>query len=356
MARRTRPKSILITESPAMERVLETVEELAESDAPALIVGEDGTGRELIARLLHFASSRADGRFVAVRAEVAPQALSYDPGRCTSRDTLRAAQGGTLLIKELCDLPKSSQRRLGRLLGQRDESAADDTSSEVFDIRFVGSCNLDLGRAVEAGVFASDLYDRFGAHRIDVPPLRDRVDDIPALTASFIKQYTKEIGRGRMTVSTRAYERLVTYPWPGNVAELKAIARRLVLTAASNRIEAADVDAVLPIVAERVPLEDIAFEDMVRSKLTDFLRRMEGYPLTNLHEQVVARVEKPLLDLVMEHTGGNQVRAAEILGLNRNTLRRKLGELGIHARTKGKVEVRRPKVKAAARTSRRKLS
>lgn len=335
-----------------MERVLETVEELAESDAPALIVGEDGTGRELIARLLHFASPRASGSFVAVRAEVAPQALSYDPGRCTSRDTLRSAQGGTLLIKELCDLPKSSQRRLSKLIDARDSA---DTSGEVFDIRFVGSCNLDLSRAVEAGVFAPELYDRFGAHRIDVPPLRERVADLPALTTGFIKQYTKEIGRGRMTVSTRAYERLVAYPWPGNVAELKAIARRLVLTAARSRIEATDVDAVLPLVAERVPLEDLAFEDMVKSKLTDFLRRMDGYPLTNLHEQVVARVEKPLLDLVMEHTGHNQVRAAEILGLNRNTLRRKLGELGIHARTKGKGEVRRAPVKAA-RSSRRKSS
>jgi two-component system, NtrC family, nitrogen regulation response regulator GlnG len=355
MVRRTQPKSILVTESPAMARVLQTVEELAESDAPALIVGEDGTGRELIARLLHFASPRASGTFVAVRAEVAPQALSYDPGRCTSRDTLRSAQGGTLLIKELCDLPRSSQRRLGRLLDARDRTGDDDTSGEVFDIRFVGSCNLDLSRAVDAGVFASDLYDRFGAHRIDVPALRERVADIPALTAGFIKQYTKEVGRGRMTVSTRAYERLVAYPWPGNVAELKAIARRLVLTSAGSRIEATDVDAVLPIVAERVPLEDLAFEDMVKSKLVDFLRRMDGYPLTNLHEQVVARVEKPLLDLVMEHTGHNQVRAAEILGLNRNTLRRKLGELGIHARTKGKGEVRRATVKAA-RTSRRKSS
>lgn len=351
MARRpARPKSILITESPAMERVLEAVEELAEIDAPALIVGEDGTGRELIARLLHFASPRVAGQFVAVRAEVAPQALSYDPSRCTSRDTLRSAQGGTLLIKELCDLPKDSQRRLEGLLAARAPGRSGDTTGEVFDIRFVGSCNLDLSRAVDAGVFSAALYERFGAHRIDVPPLRERVADIPLLTASFIRQYTKEIGRSRMTVSTRGYERLVTYPWPGNVAELKAITRRLVLTAAASRIEAGDVDAVLPIVAERVPLEDIAFEDMVRSKLTDFLRRMDGYPLTNLHQQVVARVEKPLLDLVMEHTGHNQVRAAEILGLNRNTLRRKLGELGIHARTRGKLEVRR---KTAARTTRK---
>jgi two-component system, NtrC family, nitrogen regulation response regulator GlnG len=330
-----KPKAILVAESPAMRQVVETVEALADSDAPALIVGEPGTGRELIARLLHFASARRAGEFVAVRAEVAPEVLSYDPARCTSRTTLKAAAGGTLLIKDLCDLPRPSQRRLGRLLGRAPGKGADDDSSaEVYDVRVVGSCDYDLGRAVDADLFDRALYERLAARRVDVPALRDRGPDIAPLAVGFVRQYAKEMGRGRLSVSSRALERLTTYPWPGNVAELKGVARRLVLSARGGRIEAGDVDAVLPKVAERVPLEDMAFEDMVRSKLTAFFRRMEGYPLDGLYDRVIARVEKPLLDLVMEHTGGNQVRAAELLGVNRNTLRRKLTEHGIHARTK----------------------
>jgi two-component system nitrogen regulation response regulator GlnG len=146
-----------------------------------------------------------------------------------------------------------------------------------------------------------------------------------------------------MTLSSRAYERLVSYPWPGNVAELKGIARRLVYRAKRSRIEAGDVDAVLPAVAERVPLEQMSLEEMVRSKLAAFLRRVDGYPLSGLYDDVIARVEKPMLELVMKATGGNQLKAAELLGVNRNTLRRKLTEHGLLARkgTRRKPEHRR---------------
>jgi two-component system nitrogen regulation response regulator GlnG len=185
---------------------------------------------------------------------------------------------------------------------------------------------MDLDVAVEAGVFAGKLYDALNARKIEVPPLRERVADIAPLAALLIREYGRQIGRNRMTLSTRAYERLIKYPWPGNVAELKGIARRLVLRAKKSRIEAGDVDVVLPTVAERVPLEEMSFEQMVESKLASFLRRIDGYPVTNLYDDVITRVERPLLELVMKSTGSNQVRAAEILGVNRNTLRRKLGE------------------------------
>ena len=133
-------------------------------------------------------------------------------------------------------------------------------------------------------------------------------------------------------MSTQTLGRLAEYPWPGNVAELKSIARRLVIRVTRSRIEAGDVDEVLPVVAARVPLEDLAFEDMVKAKLSGLLARIDGYPVHDLYDKVIARVERPLLDLVLANTGGNQVKAAEILGLNRNTLRKKLAELGMTAR------------------------
>src|SRR5262249_53575628 len=182
--------------------------------------------------------------------------------------------------------------------------------------------------AVDASIVSPEFYQLFADRRIEVPPLRDRADDLPELIERWIKHYSAEVGRSKPTVSSRAIARLTAYPWPGNVAELKATARRLVVRVARGRIEAGDVDEVLPVVAERVPLEDLAFEDMVKAKLAGLLARIDGYPVHDLYEKVLARVERPLFDLVLAHTGGNQVKAAEILGLNRNTLRKKLADRG----------------------------
>jgi two-component system nitrogen regulation response regulator GlnG len=343
------PENYLVAESAAMRAVVNAVERHAETDGPVLICGEHGTGRELVARVLHLKSSRREGRFVAVRPtfdgpDVAAQHGEIADDRC--RRALRAAQGGTLLVKDVCDVPASGQRQLRRAIGTTErgpgsekserDRRADTPSTEVYDVRVVGSADLDLERAVQAKILARDLYEQMVERRIDVPPLRDRGGDIPTLVERWVRHYADEVGRGKLTVSTRAHERLVKYPWPGNVAELKNIARRLVINSSGSKVEAGDVDEVLPTVAERVPLEDLSFEEMVKSKLAGFLSRMDGYQVSDLYEKVLERVERPLFDLVMAHTGGNQVKAAEILGLNRNTLRKKLETLGVTKRGKSK--------------------
>lgn len=330
----------LVAESPAMRAVVEAVDRYAAGDAPVLVCGEPGTGRELVARVLHNKSERRAGRFVSVRptlesAEVGPPDADGDQ---RARDALRAAQGGTLLVKDVCDVPAASQRTLRRAIQRPDARRAEraESTGEHYDVRVVGSADSDLERAVDAKILCPSLYEQMRERRIDVPPLRDRGGDIPTLVERWVRHYAEEVGRGKMTVSTRAHERLVKYPWPGNVAELKHLARRLVAHTTANRIEAGDLDDVLPTVAERVPLEDLSFEDMVKSKLTGFLSRMDGYPVKDLYEKVLERVERPLFALVLESTGGNQLKAAEILGLNRNTLRRKLEGLGISHGPAGK--------------------
>ena len=343
-------KSLLVAESDAMRLVADAIEEFADSNDPVLVLGEHGVGREMVARILHFSSSRRCGEFVTVGAGSAPKLLFADSPDAASEATLSAAHGGTLLIKDLCELPRMGQRRLLKVV--RPTAARRRNKPSKYDVRVVGSSDMDLDVAADAGVFMDSLYECFNARKIEVPPLRDRVADIPPLAALLIRGYGRETGRNRMTLSTRAYERLVKYPWPGNVAELKGIARRLVFRARKSRIEAGDVDAVLPTVAERVPLEEMSFEDMVQSKLAAFLRRVDGYPVTGLYEDVINRVERPLLELVMKSTGGNQLRAAEILGVNRNTLRRKLSEHGLRARLKGKAGIG-PAATTKQRTSRR---
>jgi two-component system, NtrC family, nitrogen regulation response regulator GlnG len=314
----------LVAESAAMRAVIASVEAYADGEAPVLICGEHGTGRELVARVLHQRGPRGGGRFVAVRPtfEDAPSTKPATDDACErARRALRAAAGGTLLVKDVSDLSAPSQRTLRRAIRDR---RSERENLEVHDVQVVATADLDLERAVAAQIVSRDLYDLFAARRIVVPPLRDRLDDLPALFARWIKHYAAEIGRSRPTVTSRAHERLAAYPWPGNCGELKSIARRLVVRVARSRIEAGDVDEILPVVAARVPLEDLAFEDMVKAKLAGLLARIDGYPVHDLYDKVLARVERPLFELVLAHTGGNQLKAAALLGLNRSTLRKKL--------------------------------
>ena len=336
----------LVAESAAMRAVIASVERFADGGAPVLICGEHGTGRELVARVLHQRGPRARARFVAVRPtfEDVPSAASKSErapeGDSTcerARRALRAATGGTLLVKDVSDLSAASQKTLRRAIRERERAASGERERdphEVFDVQVVATADLDLERAVEASIVSGELYELFRPRRIEVPPLRERLDDLPALFERWVKHYAAEVGRAMPTISRRAVARLAEYPWPGNVAELKSIARRLVVRVARARIEAGDVDEVLPVVAARVPLEDLAFEEMVKSKLAGLLARIDGYPVHDLYDKVLARVERPLFDLVLAHTGGNQLKAAEILGLNRNTLRKKLADLGL--RSKGR--------------------
>ncbi len=326
-----RANDFLVAESKAMRAVARQVEDFADGEAPVLICGEHGTGRELVARVLHQRGPRGRGRFVAVRPTFQSADLPEQAGddACErARRALKAAAGGTLLVKDVSDLSAPSQKTLKRAIRERKEP-------EAPDVHVVATADIDVDRAVDAEIVSRDFYDLFAPRRIEVPPLRDRIEDLPTLFERWLKHYSSEVSRTKPTVSSRAHERLAAYPWPGNVAELKSIARRLMMRARS-RIEAGDVDEVLPVVATRVPLEDLAFEEMVKAKLAGLLARIDGYPVHDLYEKVLARVERPLFDLVLAHTGGNQVKAAEILGLNRNTLRKKLTELGMEGKPKKK--------------------
>ena len=337
MLRRTaRAKDFLVAESPAMRGVVEKLERWADADAPVLILGEHGTGRELIARVLHQSGPRRAARFVAVRPTFDSSDVPRGSAGADGEDVddralraLRAANGGTLLVKDVCDVPAPSQRTLRKAMRPKVPVARRDSTGEAYDVRVVGTGDLDLESAVEAKILSRDLYEQLADHTIEVPPLRERAADLPTLAERWVAHYAGEVGRGKLSIAARAHARLAQYPWPGNVAELKAIARRLVVRTDGARIEAGDVDEVLPVVAQRVPLEDMSFEDMVKAKLAGFLKRMDGYPVHDLYDKVLARVERPLFDLVLEHTGGNQLKAADILGVNRNTLRKKLAELGL---------------------------
>lgn len=262
-----------------------------------------------MARVLHSRSARSRARFVRIDSEFFE--------RARLEEKLRRAEGGTLLVKEVAHLRPDPQRHMVSLLQVPQRGGGP-------NVRVLASTGVDLARAVDAGLLDAEIYHRLGALRIWVPPLRSRPEDIPPLAEHFLRETRSELGCQPLRIAPRAMDKMMLYSWPGNVAELRDVVRRLGMRARPPIIELGDVEAVLPPVQERVPLEQMSFEDMVRSKLRAFLQRMEGYPIKDLYDEVIGRVEKPLIEEVLQRTGGNQVRAAEMLGLNRNTLRKKI--------------------------------
>jgi two-component system nitrogen regulation response regulator GlnG len=302
-----------------MKAVLIAIDELAQNPDPVLIEGEPGSGRELVARLLHSSSSRSGQEMISIKAGAAPLEIFSCPVADASESFFASARGGTLLVRDVCELRKKSQRNLTKALHEESD----------WNMRVLATSDPGLLAAVEAGMFHGPLLEKLTKNTIVVPPLRERLEDIVPLMEELVRVLGRDMGRKRITLSSLANETLLRYPWPGNVAEMKQIARRLVVRAKGGRIEASDVDAVLPTLAQRVPMEDVGFEDLVRFKLSELLRLVDGYPVHALHEEVMGLVERPLLRLVLEHTGNNQVKAAEILGLSRNTLRRRLQDFGL---------------------------
>jgi two-component system nitrogen regulation response regulator GlnG len=312
----------LLGTSSAMVALREHVKEAAAQDVPVLIEGERGSGRERVARLLHETGPRKHHGFVRVDPDEDDEPPRVDV-------ELQRANGGTLLVKEIAHVGRGPQRRLLRAIRRGPGREKASSSTEFCDVRVIAATGVDLSRAVADELFDPELYERLGGLRITLTPLRRRPEDVPLLLDHFGRLESREVGGDRLSFAERALDKLCAYSWPGNVAELRDLVRRLCLRGVRGKVELADVEAVLPPVEERVPVEQLSFEEMVRGKIRALLKRMEGYPIEDLYEEVISRVERPLIELVLERTGNNQLKAAEMLGLNRNTLRKKIAERNV---------------------------
>ncbi len=306
-----------------MKELRERVQESAHADSPLLIEGERGTGRERVARLLHEIGPRRNHDFVRVDPDEEDEPPGVD-------DQLARANGGTLLVKEIAHVGRGPQKKLLRAIrrNQDGDKRRESTGLHV-DVRIVAATGVDLQRAVADELFDAELYERLGAMRIVLPALRRRPEDVPVLLDHFGRTEAREVGVDRLVFAKRAVDKMQAYSWPGNVAELRDVVRRLCLRKRRGTVDLGDVEQVLPPVTERVPVEQLSFEEMVRAKIRALLQRMEGYPMEDLYDEVISRVERPLIELVLERTGYNQLKAAEILGLNRNTLRKKIAERNV---------------------------
>jgi two-component system nitrogen regulation response regulator GlnG len=323
----------LIGRSGPMQEVYRTIARLVGADLTVLLSGESGTGKELVARALHDMGRRRDGRFVTInlaavpRERVEAELFGKEDGDCGK---LVEADGGTLFLDEIGDMPLDAQTRLLRVI-DGSEPALNPKTGRRPNVRIIAATNRDLRGLIREGLFREDLFFRLNVAPLRLPPLRDRTDDIPDLARAFLLRANRE-GLPSKTIDGAALERLKQHPWPGNVRELENLIRRICALYGEDLITARIVEREL---AEPQPVAHgddgpATLAQIVERKLSSyFADQPDGLPPAGLYDRVLEEVERPLIRLTLSATRGNQVRAAEILGLNRNTLRKKISDLGV---------------------------
>jgi DNA-binding NtrC family response regulator len=315
---RPTPGAAVIGEHPAMRLVLERVAQVADTEASVLIRGETGTGKEVVARLVHGASGRRAGPFVAVNVSAIPEALAESElfghvrGAFTGADKARtgrfvAAEGGTLFLDEIGEMPRGVQAKVLRAIQERVVTPVGASEAIPVDVRIVAATHRDLEGMIAAGTFREDLFYRLDVVPIEIPPLRERRQDIPALVEHFRVEVNAREGRSVPGVALDVMQRLGAYDWPGNVRELENLVERLVVVAANRIILMADLPAHL------------------RTNVVDLEKATLDLPLSGVDLRVfLTQLEERLILQALERTGGNKNRAAELLGMNRTTLVEKL--------------------------------
>ena len=327
----------IIGRHPRMQEVYKTIGRVAASDVTVLLRGESGTGKELVASAIHHYSRRAGRPFVAVSCAAIPATLlesemfGHERGAFTDAKErrlgkLELAHGGTLYLDEIGDMPVELQTKLLRALQERTIERLGGQESIRIDVRVLAATNRDLETLMKDGRFREDLYYRLNVVTVNLPPLRERRRDIPLLIEHLLAKYVGELGeRG---VAPEALDRLVGYDWPGNVRELENVVQRAMVMATAGIILPEHLP-IGPVSAAASASVDAPLEEVIEKKLVECVRGLREHTSANLYDLMIGLVEKPLLRAVLRETAGNQVRAAQILGINRNTLRKKLLEHGI---------------------------
>ncbi len=319
-----RPEDLpLVGRTPQMQALYRLVARVMNTDLPALITGESGTGKSLIARAIHDFSDRRTLPFVTVTSTDLVDLEG--PARILAR-----VRGGTLLIEEIADISDEVQGRIVRMM---------DTPGDHVP-RFMATGQGDLAAAMQAGRVRKDLFYRLSGATIDVPALRERVDDIPLLTSHFLTRAERD-GAARRWFSEPACELLRAYSWPGNVRQLENTVRGLVLTAHADEISRNEVQTVLGD-QPRMAAGDGADGDKLSASVARHLRRyfdLHGnmLPPPGIYARILREIEAPLIEIALEATGGNQAKCADLMGINRNTLRKKILDLEIQVTRRRKL-------------------
>ena len=332
----------LIGRSAAMQDIYRSIARLMQTDLSVIITGESGTGKELVARALHDFGARRNKPFVAVNMAAIPRDLieselfGHEKGAFTGATSRSAgrfeqAQGGTLFLDEIGDMPSEAQTRLLRVLQEGEYTTVGGRVAYKTNVRIVAATHRDLKQLIRQGRFREDLFFRLNVAPVRIPPLRERTEDVAELVRHFLAQAAEQ-GLSWKTISAEGMERLKRHTWPGNVRELENMINRLSALCAEDEIGLQVIEAELVEASTSAPGDDEGgglAQSVERHLKAYFTAHGEALPAPGLYDRVLREIERPLLQLTLESTRGNQLRAADVLGLNRNTLRKKIRDLDI---------------------------
>ncbi len=335
----------LIGRSPAMQEIYRVIARLTQTDLTVMISGESGTGKELVARVLHDFGRRRSGPFVAINMAAIPRELieselfGHEKGAFTGalarmQGRFEQAEGGTLFLDEIGDMPMEAQTRLLRVLQEGEYTTVGGRIPLRTDVRIIAATHRELRSQIQQGLFREDLFYRLNVVPLRLPPLRERLGDIDDLVRHFLRQAART-GYGRKAIEQAALERLKRHTWPGNVRELENLVRRLVAlypqeTFTAEIVEAELGQALTSRLDEPQQAQNASLSELVEVYLGRYFARYgRELPPPGLYDRVIREIEQPLITAALAATRGNQIRAAELLGLNRNTLRSRIRDLDI---------------------------
>jgi two-component system, NtrC family, response regulator HydG len=312
--------SAIIGRSPAMAQLFETVSLVAPSDATVLILGESGTGKELVANAIHQNSPRGQGPFIKLNCAALPETLleselfGHEKGSFTGATARKAgrfqlADQGSIFLDEIAEMAPATQAKILRVLQEKEFEPVGGGRSVKVDVRVIAATNKELAEEIEAGRFREDLYYRLNVVQVDVPPLRDRGDDIALLADHFLKVYAEKNQRLIKGLTPRALDVFMRYDWPGNVRELENVIERAVILTRGDTVPTAQLPK---------SLQELAGEDIPLP------------PVTVAPGKTLKEIEEEMILKTLEECSGNRTRAAETLGISRRTLQLKLKEYGIN--------------------------
>lgn len=331
-------RDALVGRCAAMQEVYKAIGRVAPQTVTVLIRGESGTGKELVGRAIYQHSHRASGPFLAVNCAAIPETLleselfGYEKGAFTGADRRRIGKfeqcsGGTLFLDEIGDMPLVLQSKILRVLQDQHFERVGGNQTIQTDVRIIASTNRDLEHMVAEGTFRSDLYYRLNVYTIALPPLRDRIEDLPLLVDHFISRANQELGKQIRTVAPEALALLRQYPWPGNVRQLQSVLKQAALRTTGPALL---VD-FLPDSVHSCPASESAatVPGSVTVDWDRFLEQRLEAGTQNLYDEAVNLLERMVITRALRHTSGNQLQAARILGITRSTMRAKMRQFGI---------------------------